>query len=260
MNEWISNSIKIANSTGYLDRLQEVYPVVQETEREIDPEIQKELQQSYMAADDITLIRKLLRLPKFPINDPYVAFFRKNDIFLEYNPQTAKRIAMQIRAMGFEAMIKGIREPKVVTKKFGQLFKRWIQKIGYPILAETEFEAYDKGIVFLQGGDAKLSDFANRRLGCDLDKGIDFLVKAGEIYLIGEAKFLTDYGGAQNANFQVALRFLRDKKGKAIRIAVLDGVIWIKARTTMYRTICELEDTALTSLLLKRFLQSLKRG
>jgi len=55
------------------------------------------------------------------------------------------------------------------------------------------------------------------------------------------------------------LRLLRGKKGKAIRIAVLDGVVWIKDGTKMYRTICELKDTALTAILLKRFLESLKR-
>jgi len=260
MNEWVRKSIEIANSAGYLDKLQEVYPVFQETEREIDLEVKKELKQSYNGGDDITLIKKLLELPKFPVKDPYVAFLRKNDIFLEYNPQTVNRIAERIRAMGFEAMIESIEEPKEFNRQIGTLFKKWIPKIGYPILPEAEFEDYDKGIAFLQGGDAQLKDFANRRVGCNLDKGPDFLAKAREIYVIGEAKFLTDYGGHQNAQFEDALRLLRGKKGKAIRIAVLDGVVWIKDGTKMYRTICELEDTALTALLLKRFLESLKRG
>lgn len=78
--------------------------------------------------------------------------------------------------------------------------------------------------------------------------------------IIGEAKFLTDYGGAQNANFEDALRLLRGKKGKTIRIVVLDGVVWIKDGTKMYKTVCELEETALTALLLKEFLESLKRN
>jgi len=259
MNKWVRKSIEIANSAGYLDKLQEVYPVVQETEREIDPEVKKELKQSYNAGNDITLIKKLLELPKFPVKDPYVAFLRKNDIFLEYNPKTVKRIAERIRAMGFEAMIESIEEPKEFNRQIGTLFKKWIPKIGYPLLHEAEFEAYDKEIAFLQGGDAQLKDFANRRLGCNLDKGPDFLAKVREIYVIGEAKFLTDYGGHQNAQFEDALRLLRGKKGKAIRIAVLDGVVWIKDGTKMYRTICELKDTALTAILLKRFLESLKR-
>jgi len=259
MNEWVRKSIEIANSPGYLDKLQEVYPVVQETEREIALEVKKKLKQSYNSGDDITLIKKLLDLPKFPINDPYVAFLRKNEIFLQYNPQTVDRIAKKIRAMGFEAIIEGIGEPKIATKQFGTLFKRWIPKISYPLLLEADFEIYDNGIAFLQGGDAQLKDFANRKLGCNLDKGPDFLGKVRKTYVIGEAKFLTDYGGAQNVNFEDALRLLRGKKGEAIRVAILDGVVWIKNRTKMYRTVCELEETALTALLLKKFLESLRR-
>ncbi|MEW6685340.1 MAG: type II restriction endonuclease [Candidatus Edwardsbacteria bacterium] len=91
------------------------------------------------------------------------------------------------------------------------------------------------------------------------DKGPDFLAKVKDIYVIGEAKFLTDYGGAQNANFEDALRLLKEKEGKAIRIAVLDGVVWIKDSTKMFRTVCELEETALTALLLKDFLEGVKR-
>lgn len=257
MNEWVKKSIELANSLGYLDRLYVVYPIVQETEREIATEIKKELKKVYNSGDDIALVKKLLKLPKFPINDPFVAFLRKNEKFLEYNPQTVNRIAKRIRTMGFDAMIEGITQPKVGTKQIGALFKKWIPKIGYPVLLRDDFETF-KGIAFLQGSDANLKDFANRNLGCNLDKSPDFLAKAGHIYIIGEAKFLTDYGGAQNANFEDALRLLRGKKGEATRIAVLDGVVWIKDSTKMYRTVCQLKETVLTALLLKDFLERVK--
>lgn len=133
-----------------------------------------------------------------------------------------------------------------------------IPKIGYPILTVDNFETYDK-IAFLEGSDAQLKDFSNTVLDCDLDKGPDFLAKVGKRYVIGEAKFLTDYGGHQNAQFEDALRLLRGKKGDAIRIAVLDGVVWIKDSTKMYRTVCQLEEVALTALLLKDFLEDIRR-
>ena len=160
--------------------------------------------------------------------------------------------------MGYDAMIESIEEPKEFNRQIGTLFKRWLPKIGYPILAIEDFEAYDK-TAFLQGSDAQLKDFANTILGCGLDKGPDFLAKVGKRYVIGEAKFLTDYGGHQNAQFEDALRLLRGKKGKAIKIAVLDGVVWIKDSTKMYRTVRQLEEVALTALLLKDFLESLRR-
>lgn len=162
--------------------------------------------------------------------------------------------------MGFynDAMIESIEEPKEFNRQIGTLFKRWLLQIGYPTFAIEDFETHE-GIAFLQGSDAQLKDFANTVLGCDLDKGPDFLAKVGKRYVIGEAKFLADYGGHQNAQFEDALRLLRGKKGKAIRIAVLDGVVWIKDSTKMYRTVCQLEEVALTALLLKDFLESLRR-
>ena len=258
MNEWVRKSIKIANSPGYLDKLHEVYPVVQEAEREISQDVKKELKRIYNSNDDLTLVKTLLDLPKFPVKDPYVAFLRKNEVFLKYNPFTVNRIAKRIRSMGFEAMIESIEEPKEFNRQIGTLFKKWLPKIGYPLLPKSEFEMYE-GIAFLQGSNGQLKDFANRKLGCDLDKGPDFLAKARDIYVIGEAKFLTDYGGHQNAQFEDALRLVRGKKGEAVRIAVLDGVVWNKDSTKMYRTVCELEEVTLTALLLKNFLESVRK-
>lgn len=257
MNEWIRKSVEVANASKYLDRLHEVYPVIQEAEREIPQEIKSELKRIYNTKDDVALIKKLLELPKFPIKDPYVAFLRKKEIFLEYNPKTVHRIAETIRSKGFEAMMEGIGEPKVFSRQIGPIFKRWLPKLVYPILPESEFET-SKGIVFLQGSNGELMNYANERLGCDLDKGPDFLAKVRNNYVIGEAKFLTDCGGGQYNQFEDALRLLRGNKGKAIKIAVLDGVVWIKDRTKMYRTVIQLEKTALTALLLKDFLESLK--
>lgn len=257
MNEWIKKSIEMANAPGYLDKLQEVYPVTQEVEREMPDEIKNKLKKIYNEGDDVALIKELLRLPKFPVKDPYVAFLRKSEIFIEYNPLTVQRIAKRIRIMGYETMIESIKEPKEFNRQIGTLFKRWLSQLGYPVLPLKEFEACD-GIAFLQGSDARLEEFANTVLGCDLDKGPDFLAKIGKRYVIGEAKFLTDYGGHQNAQFEDALRLLRDKKGEAIRIAVLDGVVWIKDSTKMYRTVCELEEVALSALLLKDFIESLR--
>lgn len=258
MNEWIRRTIEIANAPEYLDKLLQVYPVVQEAEREIAPDVKIELKKIYNSGDDVALVKKLLDLPKFPVKDPYVAFLRKNEIFLRYNPKTVNRIAERIRAMGFEEIIESIEEPKEFNRQIGTLFKKWLPKIGYPILPEPEFENH-KGVAFLQGSNGQLKDFANRKLGCNLDKGPDFLAKARNVHVIGEAKFLTDYGGHQNAQFEDALRLLRGKKGHAIRIAVLDGVVWIKDSTKMFRTVCELDETALTALLLKDFLESVKR-
>lgn len=257
MNEWVKRSIEITKAPGYLDKLYEVYPVIQEAEREISEDVKSRLKEIYNAGDDVELIKELLKLPKFPLNDPYVAFLRKREVFIEFNPKTVQRIAKRIRLMGYDAMMESIEEPKVASKQIGTLFKKWLYNVGYPVLSVEDFENYTN-TAFLQGSDAQLKDFANTVLGCDLEKGPDLLAKLGRKYVIGEVKFLTDYGGAQNANFEDALRLLRGKKGEAIRIAVLDGVVWIEDSTKMYRTVCQLEEVALTALLLKDFLDRLR--
>lgn len=260
MNEWIQKSIDIANSPGYLDKLHEVYSVAPQEEREIPVRVKKELKNSYDDEQDkFKLIRSLLKLKKFPVDDPYVAFLRKKDIFLEYNPQTTGRITQRVRSMGFEAMIEMIKEPKKVSRQSGTLFRNWLPKLGYPLLPELEFKKY-KGIAFLQGSNGALKNYANRVLNCNVSKGLDLVAKAGASYVIGEAKFITAIGGGQGAQFEQSLKLLTNEEGNATRIAILDGVVWIKDSTKMYRAVCQLHKVALTALLLKDFLERLNRG
>ncbi|MDI6788906.1 MAG: restriction endonuclease, partial [Planctomycetota bacterium] len=66
MNEWIQKSIKIANSPGYLDKLQAVYPVTIESERPLPQEIKTQLKEAFERKDNLRLIKTLLALDKFP--------------------------------------------------------------------------------------------------------------------------------------------------------------------------------------------------
>ena len=75
-------------------------------------------------------------------------------------------------------------------------------------------------------------------------------------YVVGEAKFLTDFGGHQNAQFEDAKNLLKDKSANAIKIGVLDGVLYIKGKNKMFKYITENKEeyTMLSSLLLREFL------
>lgn len=257
MNKWIQKSIEIAEAPGYLDSLSEVYPVTREAERVLPPEIKAQLKDAYDERDSVRLVKALLELDKFPIKDPYVAFLRRKDIFLIYNPKVIDRLAQTLFSMSFDELISGCEEAKEFNRQIGTLFRKWLLKIGYPFLSEEEFDEYG-GIAFLYGSNGEKMDYANRTLGCNLSKGLDLLAKAGGNYMIGEAKFLTDSGGHQNAQFEDALRLLRGKDGKAMRMAVLDGVVWIRGNTKMFRTVSGLEENVLSALLLKEFLESLR--
>lgn len=258
MNKWVEKGSEMANAPGYLDKLSQVYPVTREAERPLLPEVKSELKDAYDIGDSVALVRTLLKLKKFPIKDPYVAFLRKKKgQFVDYNPKTVDRIAQTLLSMSFEEVVEGCEEPKEFNRQIGTLFGKWLPKLGYPFLSEEEFGKYE-GIAFLSGSNGEKTHYANRELGCNLSKGIDLLAKAGGNYIIGEAKFLTDSGGHQNAQFEDALRLVRGEDGRAIRIAVLDGVVWIRGNTKMFKTVSELEKNSMSALLLKDFLESLR--
>jgi len=259
MNKWVQRSEEVANSPGYLDALHKIYPVMHDDKRILSEDEIEELREIYERQDDEELLWKLLKLPKFPINDPYVAFLRRKEGALRDNPETVKRIASQIRKMGFDNIVKAIQQPKEFNRQMGPLFRKWIEGLGYPLVSPEDLERYE--IALLKGGDKILLEFANNKLKCDLGKAPDFIIKVGKRYVIGEAKFLTDYGGHQYAQLKDALALLEQEKGEdVVCVAILDGVVWISKKTKMYRRICELPQCkpVFTALLLQEFISTLK--
>jgi len=261
MNKWIKKSAILANAHGYLDKLQSVYPVTLAQERKIPDEVVHELKKIFEAHDNEKLIMRLLSFEKFPIKDPYVAFLRRNKgTFVKKNPETVRRIAEQLYSLGFNGMLRGIKEPKEFNRQIGVLFKRWLPTVGFPVLPEPEFESH-RGVCLLLGSDNMLKTYAQNRLGYDIDKGIDMIAKAGKTYFfLGEAKFLTDYGGHQIAQFEDALRTAAFEKGNTIGMAILDGVVWIKGENKMFQRIRKSSQVVLSALLLKDFLLEVNKS
>ena len=79
------------------------------------------------------------------------------------------------------------------------------------------------------------------------------------LYVIGEAKFLSDFGGHQDAQLEDAVLTLTAPNVKATKIAILDGVCWLKTNNKMYKAITEeyCEENIMSALLLKDFIKSL---
>jgi hypothetical protein len=259
MNEWIEKSIELANSPGYLDRLHEIYNVTSEARRKIPAEVGEVLRRAYKGKDKVALVKALLDLDKFPIKDPYVAFLRKTrkkDEFLIYNPQTVERIAKRLFSMSFDAVIEGAEEPKEFNRQIGTLFGKWLQSLGHPLLHESEFFDH-QGLALLRASDTDLLKYANTILQCKLVKAPDVIARKAGTHIVGEAKFLTDSGGHQNAQFADAMTFLGGREGNAVRVAILDGVVWLRSKDKMHRAICEEEGFALSGLLFDQFLRSI---
>jgi hypothetical protein len=104
-----------------------------------------------------------------------------------------------------------------------------------------------------------MKEWCARNLNYSRDKGLDFVGKFNDKYIIGEAKFLTDFGGHQNAQFADAISTITNSSVQAITIAILDGVLYIKTNNKMYRDITTTYShcNIISALLLREFLYSL---
>ena len=126
-----------------------------------------------------------------------------------------------------------------------------------------EFLAFD-GNCILNTSDDKMQEFARNYLGFERDKGLDFMAKFNNSYVVGEAKFLTDFGGHQNAQFADAISTItadftnKRVSQNVVPIAVLDGVLYIEGNHKMYKHLQEhKEQIILSSLVLREFLYQL---
>lgn len=238
MNHWTKLSIEYANQRSYLDDLFQVYPTIPEGIRDIDGDLWKEVEKAFKKKDNIALLENLLKLELFPIKDSYVAYLKRDSGALERNPATASRLCGRLYEMGLERIYERSSEPKETNRQIGPLFRRWLnnKSLGIqPVKLEKFLKA--KGNAILDASDAEMMSFAKEHLNYRRNKGLDFIGRFNGKYVIGEAKFLTDFGGHQNAQFNDAITTVKSRNVKAITIAVLDGVLYIKGKNKMYKEV-----------------------
>lgn len=280
MNKWTEKSFKISYEKGYLDNLHNIYPMLDNKTRELDLTIKNKLKIAFEKKDNELLLKTLLRLNKFPIKDSYKPFFTRCksnelDIIIKSNPKTVERIANRIYSLGFDKMIAGIEEPIETNRQMGQMFPNWIKEQYKSYTNHDLFFDSKESISVLSGGDASLVKFVKKYLNVILpkgtggdEKGLDLVIKLNNkstpIFIIGEAKFLSDEGGHQNAQLKDALHLITSSEFKnngdfkVIRIAILDGVCWLSSERKMQRDLKGLSDNhiAISALLLDDFFKS----
>lgn len=260
MNYWTRLSVEYANQRNYLDHLFRVYPTIPDGIRDIDPSLWNRVESSFSFDNNIDLIRNLLALDLFPIKDSYVAYLKRDSTSVLRNPETINRLAGRIREMGLAKLYEKCSEPKETNRQIGPLFKNWISSgnLGVPVLNQENFLAY-QGNAVLDASDNEMMTFARQHLNYQHTKGLDFIGKFNGHYVIGEAKFITDFGGHQNAQFVDAMTTLTQVGVNAIIIAILDGVLYIPNQGKLYRSISETYNNhyIMSSLVLRDFLFSL---
>lgn len=150
--------------------------------------------------------------------------------------------------------------PKESHLQTNKMFKKWIETgvLGIIPVSLSEFISTEEDAV-LKANDKEMKHFAESRLNYHHEKGLDFIGRFNGKYVIGEAKFLTAYGGHQNAQLNDALATITSE-ADAIKVAILDGVCYIPGRNKMITTITSeryRECNIMSALVLRHFLYSL---
>ncbi|MDD4572192.1 MAG: restriction endonuclease [Clostridia bacterium] len=259
MNYWTQLSIDYANQLNYLDELFKIYPCIPEGIRDLNTETWHQIETAFYKKNNRALLINLLKLDLFPIKDSYVAYLKRDLSAIERNPNTVNRLCGRLYEMGLTEIYEKCSQPKETNRQIGPLFRRWLQKglIGVPVLPYAEFINFN-GNAILDGNDHEMMLFAKKTLDYNREKGLDFVGRFNDKYVIGEAKFLTDFGGHQNAQFNDALSTIKEP-ANAVKIAILDGVLYIKSNNKMHRSLLNeySKYNIMSSLVLREFLYQL---
>ena len=259
MNKWTKISIELANKSDYLDQLFAVYPTIPDEKRKIKSEIIEEINKHYHSRNNIKLFSILIKLELFPIKDSYVAFLKRNPDSIKNNPNQIKRICDRIYEMGLKNLFEKIIEPKETNRQIGPMFKNWIKETNFclPKLDVDDFDKNKNGIMI--ASDDQMKNYAKNKFNYNTNKGLDFIAKKEGKFIIGETKFLTDFGGHQNAQFNDAINVFKSGAKNCEFIAIMDGVVYIK-RGKLYNSLFNENKnySIFSALILDQFLKEFK--
>ncbi|HEZ0796217.1 TPA: restriction endonuclease [Neisseria meningitidis] len=264
MNLWTQKSIDLAGQSNYLDQLYRVYPMSVNVRRELSESTQNEIRTYLNNQNGKNLLNVLLEQEIFPIKDSYVAYLKRDKTAINRNPATVSRLAGMLIEMGFDEILDKTTVPKETNRQIGPLFKNWISSgaLGVPVTDDVEkFLSYQENIVF-NASDKAMQNFAKNHLGYQHEKGLDFIAKFNNKFIIGEAKFLTDFGGHQNAQFNDAITTMRAPLAESDytvqTIAILDGVLYIEGQNKMFKDLSSFKDNevVISTVLLRDYLFS----
>lgn len=291
MNIWTEKSIELANTRNYLDELFKVYPISKNLPRKISNK-NKELIASFFKGDSQTnneqnqnFLKQLIEIVKkskskkdesdellFPVKDSYVPYLKLDPNAIKRNPRTVNRLVGEIRELGLDTVLENMTLPKESNRQMGPLFNNWLIKtnpLGAKIVSDEKEFLNSKDDMVFAGKDESMKNFASKYLGytrvtSEDSKGLDLLVKFNDVYVIGEAKFITDKGGHQWVQQHDALNTLDsplNKTDKDVRkIAIIDGVSYISKNKNnkFYKSITSDNDKViLSALLLRDYLYSI---
>src|SRR3989338_7184691 len=107
MNIWVEKSRNLAKKSNYLDRLADVYPLNKSIISKSSNDY-KIIKDAFKKHNRKELLSELLKFKRFPIDDPYIAFFRKDKTAITRNHKTVKRITDYLFKIGMGEVMAGI--------------------------------------------------------------------------------------------------------------------------------------------------------
>lgn len=260
MNHWTKLSIEYAEQKSYLDDLFRVYPTIPEGIREIGEGKWDAIEKAFRRKNNEGLVSELLKMDLSPIKDSYIAYLKRDRSAIGRNPKTINRIAGRLYDMGLNKIYEKCSEPKETNRQIGPMFKRWLREksLGIMPLPLNKFLSTKQDAI-LDATDNEMMTFAKEKLNYHRNKGLDLVARFNGKYVIGEAKFLTDFGGHQNTQFEDAINTIKDTNINAVRLAVLDGILYIQGDSKMYKYISNpyQDYNIMSALVLREFLYSL---
>jgi len=269
MNKLVQKSIRLAKNKFYLDKLLEIYPPDEISRGKIIEKESPLLEQFFQKRNCTKLVRELIRLKKegfkFPIENPYISFLTHYEDAINKNPRTIKRICDKLFEMNYNELKERLESPKKASRRIGPMFKTWL-KTNFDFLDIDKFIKTNNKIIFLNGGDKFLKEYAKAELKCkfrELSKGLDFVAKINnKKYIIGTAKFITDFGGSQDNQFKEAVSLVKETKCplSVLKVAIIDGVAWLGGGMKSILEGLKKDEFCFSALLLKAFVKEQKRN
>jgi hypothetical protein len=262
MNYYTQLSIDYASQRSYLDDLFQVYPTIPDGIRDIDTKLFSQVEDSFHNQDNLKLLSTLLKMDLFPIKDSYIAYLKRDKESILRNPKTVNRICGRLYEMGLEKIYEKCTEPKETNRQIGPMFKRWMNSKALGLHPSRPGDFFNTtGDAILDATDKEMMDIAKEKFGYNRNKGLDFIGRFNGNNIIGEAKFLSDFGGHQNAQFSDAISTILTPDVDAITIAILDGVLYINGNNKMYKDITTTykDYNIMSALVLREYLYQLPK-
>ena len=230
LNPWIRQSLELFSNGPYLDGIQEVYPFGVASPERIDARQRRGLIQAHNSRNSGVLFTLLKDQEKFPYEEPVWYMLKNVRDCYERNPGQIERISETLYNMTAEETVSRLESAPKINTQVGPMFATWSRRI-FTRLQQNEFVNYSEGIAILDCSEEEGKQFVIEKLGQTVSKRPDLIAKAGQQYVIGEAKWIGQPGGNQTKQVEEVLQFCSQQRGPIRRIGIIDGFPWAVYKT-----------------------------